>query len=172
MNEAPGAPSAADTDGSARALSPEELTACEARIDAWLGAELATNPAVLAVDRGEPGERRWYVRLAGEAKAVFAVWFTLRQRTLHYETYVAPHPPRATQELFEMVLRRNARLYGLSWMIGAEDALFLAGQMAAEWIAEEELDRALGTIYAEVEAVFETIVRRAFAPSREPSDDV
>ena len=45
-----------------------------------------------AIDRGAAGERRWYVRLRGEQKDTFTVWFTLRQRTLHYETYVMPAP--------------------------------------------------------------------------------
>lgn len=151
--------------GSARALSVDELDACEVRIDRWLEIELAENPAVLAVDRGEPGERRWYVRLAGEAKPVFAVWFTLRQRTLHYETYLAPYPPNRVAEVFEMVLRRNARLYGLSFQIGVEDALFLAGVLPAALIDDAELDRILGTLFAEVEAVFATVVRLAFTPA-------
>jgi hypothetical protein len=148
----------------ARALSTEELDTCERLIDDWLADELADNPAVLAVDRGEPDERRWYVRLAGEAKPVYAVWFTLRQRTLHYETYLAPYPPRRSGEVFEMVLRRNAKLLGQSFQIGQEDAIFLAGAMAASLVDAAELDQILGTIFAEVEAVFAAIVRLAFAP--------
>ena len=48
-----------------------ELDALEARIDAWLQRQLVDNPIVAAVDRGEPGERRWYVRLRGEEKDTF-----------------------------------------------------------------------------------------------------
>ena len=62
------------TDG---ACSPEELDALEARIDAWLAAQLADNPMVAAVDRDETsGERRWFVRLRGEEKDTFTIWFT------------------------------------------------------------------------------------------------
>ena len=56
-----------------------ELDAMELRIDAWLADELQTNPFVAAVERGEPSERRWYVRVLGESKDVFTIWFTLRQ---------------------------------------------------------------------------------------------
>jgi hypothetical protein len=45
--------------------SPAELDALEAAVDGWLRRALAENPMLVAVDRGEPGERRWYVRLAG-----------------------------------------------------------------------------------------------------------
>ena len=59
----------------------EELDQVEVDIDAWLRIQLAENPVVAAVERGEPGERRWYVRVTGEQKAVFTIWFTLGQRT-------------------------------------------------------------------------------------------
>ena len=65
--------------------SPTELDALEAAIDGWLNRALAENPMLVAVDRGEPGERRWYVRLAGEDKDFTTIWFTLRQRALHFE---------------------------------------------------------------------------------------
>ena len=82
-----------------------------------------------AVDRGEPGERRWYVRLAGEQKATFTVWFTLGQRTLHYETYVMPAPVENQAQFYEHLLRRNLKLYGAAFAVGAEDAIFLVGQV-------------------------------------------
>ncbi|MEO7430429.1 MAG: hypothetical protein ABIY48_13725 [Acidimicrobiales bacterium] len=73
--------------------SHEHLRALEAQIDTWLAAKLAENPVVAAVERDtESGERRWFVRVHGEQKDVFTIWFHLRQRTLHYETYVMPAP--------------------------------------------------------------------------------
>ena len=58
------------------------LAELEALIDAWLAEQLDENPVVAAVERGEPSERRWYVRVHGESKDVFTIWFTLRQRSL------------------------------------------------------------------------------------------
>ena len=73
--------------------SADELDDLEAQIDAWLAVQLEENPVVAAVERDrESGERRWFVRVTGEEKDVFTIWFTLRQRTLHYETYVMPAP--------------------------------------------------------------------------------
>ena len=75
------------------AATPEELDACEAVIDDWLALQLAENPCVEAVERDrESGERRWIARISGEEKATFSVWFHLRQRNLHVETYVMPGP--------------------------------------------------------------------------------
>ena len=143
--------------------SPEELDALEARIDAWLAAELAENPTVAAVDRGEAGERRWYVRLAGEQKDTFTVWFTLDQRTLRYETYVMPAPEENHQAFYEHLLRRNLGLFGARFAIGEEDALFLVGRLSNAAVDEAELDRVLGSLYAYVEQCFRPALRIGFA---------
>src|SRR3546814_474716 len=92
---------------------PDDLGALEQRLDAWLALQLTDNPVVAAVERdAESGERRWFVRVRGEEKDVFTIWFHLRQRTLHYETYVMPAPEENAGALYEHLLRRNLKLYG------------------------------------------------------------
>ncbi|MCU1353130.1 MAG: hypothetical protein JWM05_2339 [Acidimicrobiales bacterium] len=145
------------------AASPDELDRIEARIDAWLASELADNPTVAAVDRAEPGTRRWFVRLRGEEKDTFTIWFTLRERTLHYETYVMPAPEENHQDFFEHLLRRNLKLYGAAFTIGDEDAVFLVGQLPVAAIDEDELDRILGSMYAYVERFFRPALRIGYA---------
>src|SRR4051794_36207844 len=102
----------------------DELDAIEASIDEWLAEELAGNPAIAAGDRDAPGTRRWFVRMRGEQKETFTVWFHLDQRTLQYETYVMPGPIENQAELYEHLLRRNLKLYGAAFAIGDEDAVF------------------------------------------------
>ncbi|MSX96151.1 MAG: hypothetical protein F2739_06360, partial [Actinobacteria bacterium] len=48
----------------------QQLDLIEIQITDWLASELATNPVVAAVERGEPSERRWYVRVLGESKDI------------------------------------------------------------------------------------------------------
>ena len=140
-----------------------ELDLYEARVDAWLRRELVENPVVAAVERGEPGERRWYVRVTGEAKDVFTIWLTLRQRTLHYETYVMPAPDENHAAFYEHLLRRNRKFHGAAFCIGEEDAVFLAGALPVHAIDEGELDRILGSLYAYVEQCFLPALRIGFA---------
>lgn len=142
--------------------SPEELDAIEARLDDWFERQRSENPMVAALERGEPGERRWYLRVNGVEKRVFTIWWTLRQRTLHYETYVMPHPEERRDEVFEFLLRRNAKIYGAAFAIGAEDAVFLAGQLAVEHVDDEALDRILGTLWEWTERTFRPAMRLAF----------
>jgi hypothetical protein len=144
------------------------LDVLEAAIDAWLAAQLEENPVVAAVERGEPSERRWYVRVQGESKDVFTIWFTLRQRSLHYETYVMPAPQENQGAFYEHLLRRNRTLHGAAFCIGEEDAVFLSGALPFHAVDDGELDRILGSLYAYVEQCFLPALRIGFA-SRFPS---
>jgi len=141
----------------------QQLDLIDIQISDWLANELATNPIVAAVERGEPTERRWYIRVLGESKDIFTIWFTLRQRTLHYETYVMPAPDENHAQFFEHLLRRNRKVNGMSFCIGEEDAVFLAGSLPVHVIDNGELDRILGSIYTYVEQFFLPALRIGFA---------
>lgn len=152
-------------------LDGADLAAIEAFIETWLATQLADNPIVAAVDHGEPGQRRWYVRLLGEEKDTFTIWFTLGQRTLSYETYVMPAPEENHQQFYEHLLRRNLKFFGAAFSIGAEDAVFLSGQLSNASISEDELDRVLGSLYHYVELTFRAALRIGFASRLASSDD-
>lgn len=143
--------------------TPEELDRLETLIDAWAAAQEVDNPAVDAVVRDEEsGERRWFVRLLGEEKSVFSVWFHLRQRTLHVETYFMPAPKERAGDLYEHLLRRNQRLHGFTFAIGEEDAVFLVARVPNVTVDEAVLDRLLGSAYADVEQCFRPAMRIGF----------
>lgn len=146
-------------------LVPEsELDAIEARIDAWAARELDGNPVVDAVERAPASEgRRWFLRIRGEEKDIYTVWLSLRQRTLHYETYVMPAPEENHAQLYEHLLRRNQGLSGMAFTIGIEDAVFLQGSLPASAVTDDELDRILGSFYAYVEQCFRPALRIGFA---------
>ncbi len=145
-------------------LDPAALDRLEATFESWLAEQLETNPAVASVERDETGDRWWFVRLLGDEKDVFTVRFNLRQRTLFYETYVMPAPVENAEELFAYLLRRNLKLYGASFCIGDEDAIYLQGQIAATEIDHpDELDRVLGSMYIWVEENFQRMLRIGFA---------
>lgn len=144
-------------------LGAVELDQLGGRIERWLRRQLAENPMVVAVERDESGERRWFVRVRGEQKDVFSIWFTLGQRTLHYETYVMPAPEENHERFYEHLLRRNLKLYGAAFAIGAEDAVFLVGQFPAYAVTDAELDRILGSLYAATERFFRPALRIGYA---------
>ena len=134
-------------------VSDEELARFGALIDRWTEHERGTNPLVADVQH-DPEQRRWYVRLRGEEKMVITVWLTLRERTLQYETYFMPAPEENLAACYDYLLRINARLFGLRFAVGDEDAIYLLGQMPLSAIDESELDRIVGSAYAYSEQYF------------------
>lgn len=128
-----------------------------------MAAAAEANAAIDTVERGPAGERRWYVRIHGEEKDVWTIWFTLGQRTLHYETYLVPAPEENHARFYEHLLRRNRRLTGLKLEIGAEDAVFLSGATPVASVTATALDGILGSMYAAVELVFRPAMRIGYA---------
>lgn len=144
------------------AWANDALDRLETEIDGWLAAMRADWP-IEAIDRDEGDVRRWFVRLRGEDKDFTTVWITLGQRTLRYETYVMPAPEENAAQLYENLLRRNEGLVGAHFSIGVEDAVFLRGEMPIQAVSADELDRAIGTLYATVETTFRALLRIGFA---------
>jgi len=146
----------------------DRLDDLRGRIDRWLDAFADDNPLIASIDRGTSddtslGEPRWYVRMLGDEKDYITVWLTLGQRTLRYETYVMPAPEEHHVEVMEMLLRRNDQLVGAHFSIGDEDAIYLRGEIPDAAVDDDEIDRVLGTVYATVEALFQPLLRLAFA---------
>ena len=142
-----------------RPATPAELDGIERRIDAWAARQLGGESCVASVERAEAPLRRWYMRLVGEEKAVFSVWLTLRQRALHFETYFVPAPVENHARLYEYCLRRNLKLRGVRFAIGAEDAVFLMGEIGVDGVDDDELDRILGALYEATEQFFRPAMR-------------
>jgi hypothetical protein len=145
------------------ALGRDELVELEARVDEWLAELASAHDHIVAIDRSPDDELRWFVRMRGEEKDFTTVWLTLGQRTLRYETYVMPAPEENAEALYEQELRRNDKPNGAHFSIGVEDALFLRGETPAATLSIDAVDRALGTLYAQVEQCFRALLHIGFA---------
>jgi hypothetical protein len=149
-------------------ILPEVASGIEL-IDRFLATEKANNPVVADIERAAAQDleigvnTRWYVRMHGEEKQVVTVWLTVKERTLHYETYVCPAPAENIAEAYEYVLRVNKRLSGMAFCIGGEDALYLVGSVPVGAVTEAGLDRILGGLYAASEETFPTAMRIGYA---------
>jgi hypothetical protein len=150
--------------------SREQLDELGALIRSWAERTQLDNELVLAVDQlprspfghGD-GDRRWFIRLAGEEKQVTTIWFHLRERTLHFETQFMPSPEENREQLFEYLLRLNNKLFGVRFSIGYEEAIYLMGQLPWSAVDEDELDRIVGSAYAYTEQWFRPAMRIGYA---------
>ena len=142
-------------------ISPERLSELTEVISGWLDNQLSSKTLVQSVEHNH-NESRWYVRISGEDKDNSMVLFTLGQRTLHFETYFMPSPEENRQDVFQYLLRKNSKLYGVSFGVGSEEAVYLSGQINSEVINSDTLDWVLGTIYKTVEECFKPALRLGF----------
>lgn len=142
--------------------SPAELDVLAHRVGALLGDLAREHPAIEAVEAGEPGERRWYVRLRGEERDVATVRFTVGQRTLRHETWVLPAPRYRTAEVHAQLLRRNLDLTGVRFAVGDEGEIVLVGRLPLACVDPGTLDQLLGIIWSTLERSHRSLVRLAF----------
>jgi hypothetical protein len=142
--------------------SAAELDALIDLIDRWAADALESNPLLAAVDR-DPQLRRWYLRMRGEDKAIITVWLTLRERTLHFETYFMPAPEEQRDRCFEYLLRANQSMFAWRFSLGAEEAVYLVGTLPVTAIDGDELDRIMGSGYAYTEQHFRSAMRIGYA---------
>lgn len=143
--------------------TPQELDRLAGTLEGWMDEQVADNPVVATWERIPGSERRWFLRVTGEAKDVWTIRWHLRQRTLHYETYFMPAPEENPEQLYSHLLRRNLKMYGAAFAIGEEDAMFLVGQLDRSMVGSDELDRVLGSLWTWVEQYFQPALRIGFA---------
>ncbi|MGI8493521.1 MAG: YbjN domain-containing protein [Acidimicrobiales bacterium] len=142
--------------------SAGELAALRGLVCDWADDARATNPLVAAIDR-DPELDRWYIRMHGEEKAAITVWLTLRERTVHFESYFMPAPEERVEACYEYLLRANTRLFAWRFAIGGEDAVYLVGQLPFGAVDREELDRVIGSAYAYSEQYFPSAMSIGYA---------
>lgn len=135
--------------------------AAHALIASHLEGDVAAQPYVQTVEY-DPEIPRWYVRFGCDGRDATTIYFDLHQRTLRYEVYFLPDPPRNQLELYRFVLERNHSLYGARFSIGPDGDLYLTGRVALEHLDTGELDRIIGVLYELVETWFQPAVRLAF----------
>lgn len=148
--------------------SPAQLGSLHQAIDSWLFDQTEANPAVRDVERDPTGDRRWFVRLIGEQRKGFTVVLRLGQRTTTFETYFMDLPEENEVEFGLHLLRRNARMYGASFVVVGDGAtpdgpaVYIRGQIDNRLLAmdlDRELDRVLGSLYGWMEEYFVPALR-------------
>ncbi len=129
------------------------------------------NESYVQVVEYDPELLRWYVRFTCDGRDATTIYFDLHERTLRYEVYFLPVPPRNLLELYEFLLRRNHEMYGARFSLGPDGDVYLVGRVALEHLSVEELDRIIGVLYELTERWFQPVVRLAYGPAVEVAND-
>jgi len=137
------------------------LAGKHALIAAHLEGPVARESWVQAVEH-DPTIPRWYVRFGTDTRDAATIYFDLHQRTLRYELYFLPDPPRNQEALYRLLLRASHGLYAAHFSIGPDGDCYLVGRTLLAHLDVEELDRILGSLYQAVDRWFLPAARLAF----------
>ena len=109
------------------------------------------------------GHYHWMIRLRGDEKDVIALWLTLRQRTVHFESQVMPAPEENEAKLYRYLLVKNAEMRDLHLAIGPEEGIYLVAQVPIGEVTLERLDELVGATVHYVDEIFPTAMSMGLA---------
>ena len=111
----------------------------------------------------EPGQ--FLVTLPGTRRLRTHCWLVVREHTLFVQAFVCRRPDEDHEVVYRFLLQRNARLYGVHYMIDRMGDIHLVGRVPLEAVTTDEVDRLLGQVLEAADGDFNTLLELGFATS-------
>jgi hypothetical protein len=108
------------------------------------------------------GDGQWAAQLRGDRKLTIPLGIALSGDRVVFESFFMRRPQENLAEFYEMLLRRNARAYGVHFALDGQGDVFLVGARAAHGLDGEELDRIVGSILIEADGLFNAAIEVGF----------
>ena len=128
--------------------------------------------AVVAVALTETGieyHRRdtgqFLAMLAGTQRLRTHCWLVVREHALFVQAFVCRKPDEEQEAVYRFLLQRNARLYGVHYMLDRIGDIHLVGRVPLAAVTAEEIDRLLGQVLEAADGDFNTLLKMGFASS-------
>lgn len=122
--------------------------------------EAALADRELQWERGADG--RFVVTLPGTSKQKTVCNLVVGEHALRIEAFVLRQPDENREKLWEFLLQRNARMYGVAFAVDAVGDVYLVGRVALHSITDEEVDRLLGSVLTHADETFDTMLEIGF----------
>jgi hypothetical protein len=111
------------------------------------------------------GDGHFVVTLPGTHKLKTACNLIVGEHALRIEAFVMRQPDENREELWAWLLRRNARMYGVSFSIDGVGDVYLTGRVSLNALDEDELDRLLGSVLTYADESFDSMLEIGFGES-------
>lgn len=119
----------------------------------------------LELDVDELSEATLLVTLPGTNRLQVPVALTVTPQALVIECFVARGTDQDPRDLFEFLLRRNARAFGAAYCIDEYGDVYLVGRIALDGVTAEALDLVLASVLGMADGDFNTILELGFSES-------
>lgn len=113
----------------------------------------------------ERHDDRFVVALPGEKRLKTACWLTIGTHALEVEAFVMRRPDENHEKVYEYLLQRNVRMYGVAWAIDGNGDVYLAGRLPLAAVSAEEIDRLLGSVLEYADGTFNVLLELGFGSS-------
>jgi hypothetical protein len=117
------------------------------------------------IDYDETSGGLFSFSLPGEKKLQTAVRLDIGGHALGVHAFVCRKPDENHQRVYEWLLRRNLRLYAVSFALDRLGDIYLDARLPLAVLDDAELDRLLGAVLAAADESFNTILELGFASS-------
>jgi len=125
--------------------------------------EKALTDRELEWDTTGPGA--YVVTLPGTHKLKTSCNLIVGEHALRIEAFVMRQPDERREELWAWLLRKNARMYGVSFSIDGAGDVYLTGRVSLNALDEDEVDRLLGAVLTYADESFDTMLEIGFGSS-------
>ncbi len=105
------------------------------------------------------------VALPGENRLKTACWLTIGAHALEIEAFVMRKPDENREQVYAYLLRRNVRMYAVSWSIDSAGDVYLTGRLPLAAVGAAELDRVLGCVLEYADGTFNHLLEMGFGSS-------
>jgi hypothetical protein len=92
-------------------------------------------------------------------------WLVAGEHSLLVEAFVMRRPDENREKLYDLLLTRNARMYGVAWAVDAAGDVYLVGRLPLSAVAEDEIDRLLGAVLSAADDGFDGMLEIGFGSS-------
>jgi hypothetical protein len=111
------------------------------------------------------GEHSYVVTLPGQNKLKTACNLIVGEHAMRVEAFVMRQPDENREQLWAWLLRRNARMYGVSFAIDGAGDVYLTGRLSLHAVTADELDRVLGAVVTYSDESFNPMLEIGFGTS-------
>ena len=108
---------------------------------------------------------RFVVALPGEKRLKTACWLVVGQHAVEVQAFVMRKPDENREAVYEFLLQRNVRTYGVSWAVDSMGDIYLAGRIPLVAVTADELDRVLGSVLEYADGSFNALLELGFGSS-------
>lgn len=111
----------------------------------------------------QPDDHTFVAVLPGEHRLRTTVSILVGAYSVSINAFIIRNPDENHAEVYRWLLKRNRRMYAVSYAIDHLGDIYLVGKVALKAIDDDELDRLLGTILENSDGAFDALLELGFS---------